>query len=57
MERASGAGHDTAYFAAMAFGKDFRPQRHGSHNPDEAMEMAVFGTATGILAVFMADGG
>jgi N-carbamoyl-L-amino-acid hydrolase len=59
MELASGAGHDTACFAAMGVpsGMIFIRNANSSHNPDEAMEMADFGVAAAILAAFMADGG
>ena len=49
---ASGAGHDAAIFAAMGVptGMVFVRNRNGSHNPDEAMEMADFALATRVLA-------
>lgn len=52
IQMASGAGHDAATFAhfgipsAMIFVRN----QHGSHNPDEAMEMADFELATRVLA-------
>jgi len=56
MELASGAGHDSAVFtefgvpAAMIFIRN----AHGSHNPDEAMELADFAAAARLLASFLA---
>ncbi len=49
---ASGAGHDAATFAAMGVptGMIFVRNRNGSHNPDEAMDMADFALATRALA-------
>lgn len=49
---ASGAGHDAAIFAAMGVptGMVFVRNRNGSHNPDEAMEMADFALGTRVLA-------
>lgn len=55
----SGAGHDTASFAlagvpsAMIFVRN----RNGSHNPDEAMDMADFTAATRLLAAGLAGEG
>jgi len=48
----SGAGHDAATFAlaGVPAGMLFIRNSHGSHNPDEAMEMADFGHAVAILA-------
>ena len=52
IQMASGAGHDAATFAhfgapsAMIFVRN----QHGSHNPDEAMEMDDFELATRVLA-------
>ncbi len=49
---ASGAGHDAAIFAAMGVptGMIFIRNQNGSHNPDEAMEMADFVLGTRALA-------
>jgi len=58
MALASGAGHDSAVFtefgvpSAMIFIRN----AHGSHNPDEAMEMEDFAVATRLLASFLAEG-
>jgi len=58
MALASGAGHDSAVFtefgvpSAMIFIRN----AHGSHNPDEAMEMEDFAAATRLLASFLAEG-
>ena len=60
MELASGGGHDSTVFAAanVPTGMIFIRNDHGSHNPDEAMDMADFGLAAELLATFMArDGG
>jgi beta-ureidopropionase / N-carbamoyl-L-amino-acid hydrolase len=56
VELASGAGHDAAVFAAMGVpsGMIFIRNANGSHNPDEAMEMADFGRAAKLLANFLA---
>jgi N-carbamoyl-L-amino-acid hydrolase len=56
MELASGAGHDAAVFSAMGVpsGMIFIRNANGSHNPDEAMEMADFAVAARLLANFMA---
>jgi N-carbamoyl-L-amino-acid hydrolase len=51
MPMASGAGHDSAVFgnsgvpAAMIFVRN----DHGSHNPDEAMDMADFALGLKLL--------
>lgn len=53
---ASGAGHDTAVFAqqgvrsAMIFVRN----QHGSHNPDEAMDLDDFGLGARLLADILA---
>lgn len=49
---ASGAGHDAAIFAAMGIptGMIFIRNQNGSHNPDEAMEMADFALGARALA-------
>jgi beta-ureidopropionase / N-carbamoyl-L-amino-acid hydrolase len=54
MELASGAGHDAAVFATLGVptGMIFIRNSHGSHNPDEAMELADFGLAAGLLATY-----
>ena len=48
---ASGAGHDCAVFAGegIACAMIFVRNEHGSHNPDEAMEIADFGEACRLL--------
>ncbi len=50
-EMASGAGHDAAVFAAhgVPTGMIFVRNANGSHNPDEAMDMADFAQATEVL--------
>ncbi len=54
---ASGAGHDAAVFAnagipaAMIFVRN----QHGSHNPDEAMDLADFDLAVALLCRFLTD--
>jgi N-carbamoyl-L-amino-acid hydrolase len=52
MELASGAGHDAAVFAAYGVptGMIFIRNANGSHNPDEAMAIADFALAAGLLA-------
>jgi len=47
-EMASGAGHDAAVFAGMGIptAMIFVRNENGSHNPDEAMELADFAVAT-----------
>jgi N-carbamoyl-L-amino-acid hydrolase len=56
VEMASGAGHDAAVFANFGIpsGMIFIRNSHGSHNPDEAMEIADFGHATRLLAAYLA---
>lgn len=57
LEIASGAGHDAADFAhagvpsAMIFVRN----AHGSHNPEEDMQMADFALGTRLLAWMLAD--
>ena len=48
---ASGAGHDAAVFAraGVPSGMIFVRNEHGSHNPDEAMDLADFAVATRAL--------
>lgn len=57
MELASGAGHDAAVFATLGVpaGMIFIRNSNGSHNPDEAMELADFALATELLATYLAD--
>jgi N-carbamoyl-L-amino-acid hydrolase len=51
-EMACGAGHDAAVFAGAGVPTImlFVRNQNGSHNPDEAMEMADFATVTRLLA-------
>lgn len=57
MELASGAGHDSAVFATFGVpaGMIFIRNSNGSHNPDEAMELADFALAAELLATYIAD--
>jgi N-carbamoyl-L-amino-acid hydrolase len=59
MELPSGAGHDAAVFAAMGVPSAmiFIRNAHGSHNPDEAMELADFASAAELLATYIARDG
>lgn len=52
----SGAGHDAAIFAdtGIASAMLFVRNAHGSHNPDEAMDLQDFGTGTALLGRLMA---
>lgn len=52
MEMACGAGHDAAVFAGQGVPTLmlFVRNQNGSHNPDEAMEMADFAVVTRLLA-------
>jgi amidase, hydantoinase/carbamoylase family len=52
---ASGGGHDAAVFAqaGVPSGMVFVRNRNGSHNPDEAMEIADFMVGVDILASYM----
>jgi N-carbamoyl-L-amino-acid hydrolase len=52
MEIPSGAGHDAQDFAHAGFRSAmiFVRNAHGSHNPDEAMDMADFGLGTRLMA-------
>lgn len=52
MEIASGAGHDAQDFAHAGFpaAMIFVRNSHGSHNPDEAMDIADFALGTRLLA-------
>jgi len=54
-ELTSGGGHDATVFAACGVpaGMIFICNDHGSHNPDEAMEMADFGLAAELLTAFI----
>jgi len=53
----SGAGHDAALFAnqGIATAMLFVRNAHGSHNPDEAMDLQDFGAGTQVLARVMAQ--
>jgi N-carbamoyl-L-amino-acid hydrolase len=53
----SGAGHDAANFALQGVPTVmiFVRNEHGSHNPDEKMEMADFAAGTRLLAVALAQ--
>lgn len=55
MELASGAGHDASVFANLGIPSAmlFVRNANGSHNPDEAMDMADFAAATRILAAYV----
>ncbi|MDA1308326.1 MAG: Zn-dependent hydrolase [Proteobacteria bacterium] len=57
MEIASGASHDAAAFAAAGVPTQmlFIRNANGSHNPDEAMEIADFMAATRLLAWWLAN--
>jgi beta-ureidopropionase / N-carbamoyl-L-amino-acid hydrolase len=59
MELPSGAGHDAAVFTAMGVPSAmiFVRNAHGSHNPDEAMALADFASATTLLATYIARDG
>jgi len=56
-EMASGAGHDAVIFAEMGIPSAmiFVRNEHGSHNPDEAMEMVDFTIATQALIGLLLD--
>ena len=56
-EMASGAGHDAVVFAAMGIptAMVFVRNENGSHNPDEAMDLADFGVATEALVGLLVD--
>ena len=49
-----GAGHDAAVFAKAGAptGMIFIRNAHGSHNPDEAMDISDFAVAAQILSAF-----
>ena len=55
----SGAGHDAAVFATLGVptGMIFIRNRNGSHNPDEAMELADLGLAARLLAAHIVRDG
>jgi beta-ureidopropionase / N-carbamoyl-L-amino-acid hydrolase len=57
MEIPSGAGHDAQDFVHAGFraAMIFVRNSHGSHNPDEAMDMADFALGTQLLAWMLAD--
>ncbi|MCP5151316.1 MAG: Zn-dependent hydrolase [Ectothiorhodospiraceae bacterium] len=59
MEIASGASHDAAAFAAAGVptAMVFIRNANGSHNPDEAMDVADFMEATRLLAWWIAERG
>jgi N-carbamoyl-L-amino-acid hydrolase len=52
MEMASGAGHDAAVFAGLGIptAMIFIRNNHGSHNPDEEMEIEDFHAGVRLLA-------
>lgn len=56
LEMPSGAGHDAQDFAHAGFraGMIFVRNSHGSHNPDEAMDIADFALGTRLLAWMLA---
>ena len=56
-EMPSGAGHDAVVFAEMEIptAMIFVRNENGSHNPDEAMDMADFATATEALIGLLVD--
>jgi N-carbamoyl-L-amino-acid hydrolase len=56
-DMASGAGHDAVIFAEMGIPSAmiFVRNEHGSHNPDEAMEMVDFTIATQALIGLLLD--
>lgn len=58
MEIASGAGHDAQDFARAGFRSAmiFVRNRHGSHNPDEAMDIGDFALGTRLLAWMLLSG-
>jgi N-carbamoyl-L-amino-acid hydrolase len=51
----SGAGHDAQDFARAGFpaAMIFVRNAHGSHNPDEAMDLSDFALGTQLLARFL----
>ena len=56
-EMASGAGHDAAVFAAAGVptGMLFIRNQNGSHNPDEAMDLADFAVAARVLSGLLVE--
>ncbi len=56
-EMASGAGHDSATFAGRGIPTVmlFLRNEHGSHNPDEALDMADVGAALAVLVPAVAE--
>ena len=58
-ELPSGAGHDAAVFATLGIptAMIFIRNSNGSHNPDEAMDLADFGLASRLLATHFARDG
>jgi N-carbamoyl-L-amino-acid hydrolase len=56
-EMASGAGHDCATFAGLGVPSAmlFLRNAHGSHNPEEALDLADVGAALAVLAPAVAD--
>jgi N-carbamoyl-L-amino-acid hydrolase len=57
LDMPSGAGHDAADFAnaGVPSAMIFLRNAHGSHNPDEAMEMADFALGAQLLAWVLAN--
>lgn len=57
MTLASGAGHDASVFANFGIpaGMLFIRNANGSHNPDEAMDMADFAAAVHVLTAYLAE--
>jgi N-carbamoyl-L-amino-acid hydrolase len=57
VEMPSGAGHDAVVFAnfGVPTGMIFIRNRHGSHNPEEAMDLADFEAACRLLSAYLAD--
>ena len=55
LEMPSGAGHDALDFAHAGYpaAMIFVRNAHGSHNPDEALDMADFELGTQLLARFL----
>ncbi|MEO3474719.1 hydantoinase/carbamoylase family amidase [Roseomonas sp. CAU 1739] len=56
-EMASGAGHDSATFAGLGIPTVmlFLRNEHGSHNPDEALDMADVGAGLAVLVPAVAE--
>ena len=55
IEMSSGAGHDAVVFAnaGIPTGMIFIRNHHGSHNPDEAMDMEDFRAACRLLSAYL----